>query len=997
MGLCPNQGKFKINLLREKAEVENTAIIALTESHLNSGYLEGEIHMKGFGSFRADRVNGVKNGGVITYIRDDILTGASCIVSDSIGNIEFLVLKIESLDALVIVIYRPPLAKTIDFKLAMEKISVTIRSDLQPLPRIIFTGDLNFPSVDWISQTINSCTTETREQATVLLEFFQEFFLEQQVHEATRERNILDIFATNDHELVSQILVEDNDRKFSDHKSIIIKTNLIREASLEHSKSYNSDLEALNFYSDTIDWSSLKSELGNIDWKVDLERGDVNNKYAIFLTHLTEICVKYVPLKKSKTKASLIPRDRKNLMRKRKKLRSNLLSTRNSSRLASIERSLSEIEQQLISSHEEELHRDEMRVINKMRKNPKPNPKPFFNFARSKSQVKSPIGPLIIDGNAVTDPVETAEAFKTHFESVYCPPIEGNFDVKHLLTIPGPRGLEDIEFNEEDVKNAIHEIPPNSSAGSDGISPILLRNCSDELKSPIYLLWRQSLDSGKLPIDFKKSTVIPIHKKGSRAAVENYRPISLTSHICKVFERIVVKELTKYLNSAKLFNDGQHGFRKGRSCVSQLLEHHQRILEALESDKAVDVVYLDFAKAFDRVDHTILLTKLKSMGISGKVLCWIHDFLTGRKHVVRVDGQLSSEGNVESGVPQGSSLGPLLFLILIADIDDCLEFASATSFADDTRILAEITRESNCGDMQDDLIRIYNWANDNNMKFNNTKFELMSFSGKSRNLHKPTQHGFTYPCYYTEDGTLIQSVTSVRDLGVEMQCCASFDKQVNLAIKKGTQIAGWALRVFRSREKFVLLTLFKAMVLPHLEYCSQVWSPVLSGQIQKLEAVLRSFTAKINGLHSLTYWERLKALNIYSLQRRRERYLIIYIYKIIVGAVKNLSSPKFKIKTHCSPRRGRLCIIPPLIPGANKKVKSKIEASLPVQAPRLFNALPSEIRNFEGSVNSFKGKLDKFLSKIPDQPPLRGYTQQAASNSLIDQLAVLRVGGVFYN
>ena len=187
------------------------------------------------------------------------------------------------------------------------------------------------------------------------------------------------------------------------------------------------------------------------------------------------------------------------------------------------------------------------------------------------------------------------------------------------------------------------------------------------------------------------------------------------------------------------------------------------------------------------------------------------------------------------------------------------------------------------------------------------------------------------------------------------------------------------------------------MVLPHLEYCSQVWSPVLLGQIQKLEAVLRSFTAKINGLQSLNYWERLKALNIYSLQRRRERYLIIYIYKIIVGAVKNLSSPKFQIKTYCSSRRGRLCVIPPLIPGANKKVRSKIEASLPVQAPRLFNALPSEIRDFEGSINSFKSNLDNFLSKIPDQPPLRGYTQQATSNSIIDQLAVLRVGGVFYN
>ena len=134
--------------------------------------------------------------------------------------------------------------------------------------------------------------------------------------------------------------------------------------------------------------------------------------------------------------------------------------------------------------------------------------------------------------------------------------------------------------------------------------------------------------------------------------------------------------------------------------MSQLLERHQKILDALESDKNVDFVYLDFTKTFDKVDHSILLTELKNMGISGKVLRWIHNFLTGRKQVVHVNGLLSSEGNVDSGVPQGFSLGHLLFLILIADIDDRLDFESSTSFAENTRILAEISIESNCVDMQ---------------------------------------------------------------------------------------------------------------------------------------------------------------------------------------------------------------------------------------------------------------------------------------------------------
>ena len=131
--------------------------------------------------------------------------------------------------------------------------------------------------------------------------------------------------------------------------------------------------------------------------------------------------------------------------------------------------------------------------------------------------------------------MEIAEALKSHFESVYCSPMDENFDLDQLLSTPGPRGLEDIEFTEDDIDKAINDISLKSSEGADGMSAILLCNCSKELKIPICLLWRNSLDNGKLPTDIKKSTVIPIHKKDSRAAVENYRPISLTSHMCKVF------------------------------------------------------------------------------------------------------------------------------------------------------------------------------------------------------------------------------------------------------------------------------------------------------------------------------------------------------------------------------------------------------------------------------------------------------------------------------
>jgi len=168
----------------------------------------------------------------------------------------------------------------------MKKISECVVSDSQSLPRIILTGDLNFPSVNWAHTTVSSCTTETREQANVLLDFSQEFCLEQLVQDATRERNILDIFATNDHELVSQVLVEDNHRKSRDHKTIIIRTKMVNESS---------NLEALNFHIESIDWLGLRNYLSDVNWRDILEHGYVNYKYAKFLSHETKACIKHVP------------------------------------------------------------------------------------------------------------------------------------------------------------------------------------------------------------------------------------------------------------------------------------------------------------------------------------------------------------------------------------------------------------------------------------------------------------------------------------------------------------------------------------------------------------------------------------------------------------------------------------------------------------------------------------------------------------------------------
>ena len=340
---------------------------------------------------------------------------------------------------------------------------------------------------------------------------------------------------------------------------------------------------------------------------------------------------------------------------------------------------------------------------------------------------------------------------------------------------------------------------------------------------------------------------------------------------------------------------------------------------------------------------------------------------------------LSEPAPVLSGVPQGSSLGPLLFLIHISDISNELQYVSASSFADDTRLILRVQEDGDRAKMQTDLLKIYQWAQLNNMKFNGKKFELLRYGGTE-----------VIGDYLSPESIPIKEVSEVRDLGIHMNCSANFSSEIENVISKSNRQAGWVLRVFKTRQPYPMMTLYKAMIRPHLEYCCQLWSPITAGAVRRLEGVQRSFTARIAGISHLNYWDRLKRLEMFSLERRRERYQVIYVFKIIQKLVPNFECEKFKVVVVQSERRGRLCKIPPINTGASARLKTMSDSSFAVRGPRLFNKLPIELRNFEGSVDAFKARLDKELRKIPDQPCILGYHQPATSNSLLEQI---RTGG----
>ena len=393
-----------------------------------------------------------------------------------------------------------------------------------------------------------------------------------------------------------------------------------------------------------------------------------------------------------------------------------------------------------------------------------------------------------------------------------------------------------------------------------------------------------SFAHGDVPLDIKSALISPIFKGGDRSLPKSYRPVALTSHLSKVFERVIRVQIMDYLESRGLLDGSQHGSRGGRSTLSQLLIQQEKLLSLLEDGDNVDLVYLDFSKAFDKVDLGLLLLKVKALGINGALGRWLARFILGRRQAVKVGSRTSKWSSVISGVPQGSVLGPLLFLIFIGDLGiglDDNEDAFILKYVDDMKAMRRITDEEDVETFQNALNTLYNWQEANNMEYNGSKFQLLRF-GRIDILKDST-------LLFTSDvQDIIEPVHVVKDLGVLMDDQASFKAHRAEVVKKTKMKASWVLRTFRSRDQDLMKALWRSLVQPIQDYCGQLWSPSnISGEIHEQEAPLKSYTRRIRGLRDVSYWSRLKTLNMLSTQRCQERYKILYIFKMLQELVPN--------------------------------------------------------------------------------------------------------------
>ena len=447
--------------------------------------------------------------------------------------------------------------------------------------------------------------------------------------------------------------------------------------------------------------------------------------------------------------------------------------------------------------------------------NPNAVTKKFWSYVKSNSN--SSRIPVQVHRNSIhaNNDQKRAELFNAYFYDQFSESSTYQTDIDFLSGT-----LFEIDFNTYSIMNMLKSIDINKSSGPDGIEGVVLKNCALALSYPLSILFRICYVSGQLPTDWKMANVVPIHKKGDKSDVENYRPISLAFLVMKLMEKIVRDEIFDKCRS--LISDKQHGFVPSRSCVTQLIPVIDDVASTLNAQNDIDVIYFDFAKAFDSVSHDKILEKLKiQFNINGFMLNFIKGYLQDRGQSFVINGTFSRPLPVKSGVPQGSILGPLLFVLFINDIyQQVSEGKSIALYADDTKIWRTIFSENDCIVLNKDIDSLHKWALINGMNFNPNKCKAISVT-----LRRPNYYILPFDRFSYELGDcVLDYVTEEKDHGVIIANKLNWEPQQKAIIAKASRQLGLLIRTCyfinnQTQKRSLYITLVRSV----FEHCRELW------------------------------------------------------------------------------------------------------------------------------------------------------------------------------
>ena len=941
----------KIGELKTKINSEKPLVVALCEvkQKRKAEYKTSEFQIDGYEMYNINVESDVGRG-IIVYIKSEI-NSSILQINTTLEEAVVLEIKLKEGTLLFCCMYRSPTTQNTNYIQNTENINSFLKNVAtnKKYSHRCIVGDFNYKDIDWGNWNTNKSRSSHEEK---FLNTLRDAYLHQHVSQPTRKRgtdepSLLDLVLTDDATQISEISYDSPLGK-SDHSTLNFEFNCLIERPTKR--------ETFNYLKG--DYESMRNDLEASDWETEMKtyaiNASVENYWSKIKDKLYQLRDKYVP-KTTKNNAphwsskGSVPLDveaRRALKEKEKFFRKWIDS------LTNIEKATNRTNYNKARNKVKTLVRKAKRNFEKeIATKSKLNPKPFWAYTNRKLKTTTGVSPLLDD---IKDPrslkhraIDKANILQKQFTSVFTvePPGDLPSISKKANTI-----LKNMKVNEKEVKELLDAINPNKSIGPDKLHPRMLKELAKCLSKPITILFNMTLDHGTVPEEWKIGHIFPIFKKGKKQIAENYRPISLTSVLCKIMEKLVRSHVMKHLVDNKLLSPKQFGFITGRSTTTQLLYFIDKCMDIISEGKVLDTIYFDFAKAFDSVPHKRLLHKLKAYGIDGNTLAWITSFLVGRKQFVAVDNVSSEVSSVTSGVPQGTVLGPILFVIYINDLLENVK-SDGLLYADDTKIFRCILTKEDAKKLQDDIDTLEAWS----------KIWLMNFHpGKCHVLTLGKFEAIQLAYKYTICGEEIEHVASEKDLGVTIDEELTFEDHICNKVRIANALVGLIRRSFSYLDGPTFKKLFTAMIRPHLEYGVCVWSPYLAKYIDMIEKVQERATRLINGFSKLEYSERLKKLNLTTLSFRRFRGDLIEVYKH-VNKYDQTASTSSSFVHRTRPSRKHQYQLVQSVRGGSRSARGN---SFYHRVVKDWNELPCSIVEAK-SINAFKNALDNHLKDHP--------------------------------
>ena len=913
-------------------------VVLGTESWLKADILSSEVFPDGYAVYRKDCVHDKKDkkdkkkesgGGVFVLVRKEF-TSHELKISTTCELI-FVNLKMaDQQDLKIGCLYRPPWAEE-DYMEAFGDAMMQV--DPHRKGNIWIGGDFNLPHIDWEHQKILKDNPHVK-LSKLMINITNDFSLTQVVDLPTRKENLLDLFFTTNPTLIQQTKTLPPLTEEADHDIALIDINT--RALIPKQK------KSPRFTYGKADWESMKGELNMYQLPDTTVQAQWNHMEAA----LKSLMKKFIPRKTPRPSKHKpwITREIITTTHRRDRAYSAWKRSKSQERLDNY-RKLSAQCQKMIRKAHTNYTEDIFNLDNSDNEKPTATKK-FWSYIKSQKKDSCSVSPLKSDGLLISDSKGKSNILNKQYCSVFTTENTENMPSKGESSSPI---LSSIKVTESGVRKMLQNLNPRKASGPDEISPMVLKTLADQLSKPLADLFQHSIQTGSVPAQWKQALVTPIFKKGDRTNAANYRPVSLTSVCCKLCEHIVARAIMQHLEENDLLADQQHGFRKNRSCESQLLLFVDELVRELAKGRQTDVAVMDFSKAFDVVPHKRLLYKLKYYGIRGSTLKWIEDFLTGRTQQVVVDGEVSDVAPVTSGVPQGSVLGPFLFLAFINDMPECVT-SRCRLFADDSIIYRKVDNDDDAGALQKDLDALQKWESDWGMSFNPIKCNTIHVSRK----RQPSTH------VYTLKETPLETVADATYLGVTLSDNLDWHKQTAKVVAKANRSLGFVRRNVRTATKETKVLAYQALVRPITEYASTVWSPHQRDLIQDLEMTQRRaarYVTKQYGRHD-SVTKMLEDLGWETLEQRRAKARTVMTYRIVNGLV---AIPDSQMIPTTEKTRGHSKKFRQIGTKTNYHKHSFFPSSI-----TLWNSLPDSLATAD-SIEIFRTRLKDTHIKLPQR------------------------------